>query len=64
MQPAGRCAEVAQLAVARRQAGAQLEHVPALRQSDRITLLEEEKVMGYYGAGTLFATPERREPLL
>lgn len=44
--------------------GAQLEHVPALRQSDRITLLEEEKVMGYYGAGTLFATPERREPLL
>jgi len=44
--------------------GSQLEGVPGLRHPDRITLLEEEKVMGYFGAGTLFATPERRDPLL
>ena len=44
--------------------GRQLEGVPGLARPDRITLFEEEKVMGYFGAGTLFATPERREPLL
>jgi photosynthetic reaction center H subunit len=44
--------------------GSQLEGVPGLARPDRITLFEEEKVMGYFGAGTLFATPERREPLL
>jgi len=27
-------------------------------------LLEEEKVTAYYGAGTLYATAERQEPLL
>jgi photosynthetic reaction center H subunit len=29
-----------------------------------VTLLEEEKIMGYYGAGTLYAEPSRAEPLL
>jgi photosynthetic reaction center H subunit len=29
----------------------------------QITLLEEEKITAYYGAGTLYATPERQEPL-
>jgi photosynthetic reaction center H subunit len=43
--------------------GAQFEGVPQTRSSSQITLLEEEKVMAYYGGGTLFATPERREPL-
>lgn len=38
--------------------------VPGLRQDGRITRLEEEKVMAYYGAGTLYATPGRQEPLL
>ena len=38
--------------------------VPGLRNPDRITLLEEERVMAYYGAGTLYATPARQEPLL
>lgn len=38
--------------------------VPGLRQSDRITRLEEEKVSAYYGAGTLYATPQRQEPLV
>jgi photosynthetic reaction center H subunit len=44
--------------------GEQLEGVPGLRRPDRITLFEEEKVMGYYGAGTLFATPGRRDAIL
>lgn len=42
----------------------QFAHVPALRQGDRVTLLEEDKIMGYYGGGTLYATPSRQEPLL
>jgi len=37
--------------------------VPPLRHADQITLLEEEKVAAYYGAGTLFATPHRQEPI-
>jgi photosynthetic reaction center H subunit len=36
---------------------------PTLRNADTITLLEEEKVMAYYGAGTLYATASRSEPL-
>lgn len=43
---------------------AQFAQVPALRHAEQITLLEEEKVMAYYGGGTLYATPERQEPLL
>jgi len=38
--------------------------VPGLAQADQVTLLEEEKVMAYYGAGTLYATADRAEPLL
>jgi hypothetical protein len=26
-------------------------------------MLEEEKIMAFYGAGTLYADPERAEPL-
>ncbi|MBQ1761640.1 MAG: photosynthetic reaction center subunit H, partial [Aquincola sp.] len=44
--------------------GAQFAGVPALRNPERLTMLEEEKVMAYYGAGTLYATPARAEPLL
>jgi len=43
--------------------GSQFAQVPALRQPERITLLEEERICAYYGAGTLYATAERREPL-
>ncbi|MFM7344266.1 MAG: photosynthetic reaction center subunit H [Tagaea sp.] len=43
---------------------AQFAGVPALASADRITLLEEERIPAYYGAGTLYATPERREPLI
>ena len=42
----------------------QFAGVPALKSQDQITFLEEEKVMGYYGGGLLYATPDRQEPLL
>lgn len=42
----------------------QFAFVPATRLPEQITLLEEEKVMAYYGGGTLYATPQRQEPLL
>ena len=44
--------------------GHQLAAVPRTRHPDQVTSLEEEKVMAYYGAGTLYATPERSDPLL
>jgi photosynthetic reaction center H subunit len=36
--------------------------VPTLRKADVITRLEEEKIFGFYGAGTLYATADRAEP--
>ena len=42
----------------------QFADVPGLRNADQITMLEEEKISAYYGAGTLYATPERQEPLV
>jgi len=44
--------------------GAQFAEAPATREPDAVTLLEEEKVMAYYGAGTLYATRQRAEPLI
>ena len=44
--------------------GNQFADVPAIKSQDQITMLEEERVMAYYGGGTLYATPERREPLI
>lgn len=44
--------------------GHQFEQVPGLRNPDQITFLEEEKVMGYFGGGTLYAEPSRAEPLV
>jgi len=44
--------------------GSQFGNVPALKNPDQITLLEEEKVTAYYGAGTLYSEPSRAEPLL
>ncbi len=43
---------------------AQFAGVPALRDSEIVTMLEEERIMAYYGAGTLYATAQRQEPLL
>ena len=44
--------------------GGQFSGVPATRSPDRVTRLEEERIVAYYGAGTLYATPERLEPIL
>jgi photosynthetic reaction center H subunit len=41
----------------------QFANVPQTKSMEQITLLEEEKISAYYGAGTLYATPERQEPL-
>ncbi len=42
----------------------QFADVPALEQPDRATRYDEERVTAYYGAGYLYATPQRTEPLL
>lgn len=44
--------------------GHQFASVPQPKAAGRITLLEEEKVMAYYGGGTLYAEASRKEPLL
>lgn len=44
--------------------GHQFAQVPATRSADRVTRLEEERIMAYYGGGTLYAEPSRLEPLL
>ncbi len=44
--------------------GRQFAQVPGIKREDQITFLEEEKVMAYYGAGTLYADPSRSEPLI
>ena len=42
----------------------QFAGVPTTLEPDKVTLLEEDKIMGYYGGGTLYAIPGRQEPLL
>jgi photosynthetic reaction center H subunit len=44
--------------------GAQFNDAPTLANYDQITLREEDKVVAYYGAGTMYATPDRAEPFL
>jgi photosynthetic reaction center H subunit len=41
----------------------QFAGVPGLRNPDQVTLLEEDKIMGYYGGGTLYADRRRQEPV-
>jgi photosynthetic reaction center H subunit len=38
--------------------------VPATKSPDTITLLEEEKISAYFGAGLLYAEPSRTDPLI
>ncbi len=38
--------------------------IPTTKKDGEITLLEEEKIMGYFGGGTLYADPSRSEPLV
>lgn len=44
--------------------GAQFVDVPRLKSADSITLLDEERIMAYFGGGYLYATPSRQEPLI
>lgn len=44
--------------------GAQFEGVPTTKSAEQITLLEEEKIMAWYGGGTLYAAPHRAEPCI
>lgn len=44
--------------------GAQFASVPGTKSADTVTRLEEEKIMGYFGGGLLYATPGRAEPLI
>jgi photosynthetic reaction center H subunit len=44
--------------------GKHFANVPATQAPDQITLLEEDRICGYFGAGTLYAEPSRLEPLL
>lgn len=44
--------------------GSQFASVPAHKKPDVVTRLEEEKIFGFFGAGTLYATVSRAEPLL
>lgn len=39
-------------------------NVPALASPDQVTLLEEDKICAYFGAGMLYAHPSRTEPVL
>ncbi len=43
--------------------GAQVAQAPLTRDPEQITLLEEEKITAFYGAGLLYAEPSRAEPL-
>ena len=43
---------------------AQFAAVPALAKKCEITRDEEEQVVAYFGAGYLYATPERQEPII
>lgn len=42
----------------------QFANVPTTKSTDQVTLLEEDKISGYYGGGTLYADPKRAEPIL
>ena len=44
--------------------GSQFGNVPATAHPDQVTLNEEDRIMGYFGAGTLYAEPGRAEPLV
>jgi photosynthetic reaction center H subunit len=42
----------------------QFATVPALASPDQVTLREEDRIMGYYAGGTLYAEPSRLGPLI
>jgi photosynthetic reaction center H subunit len=42
----------------------QFADIPGTKDPDSVTLYEEERIMAYFGGGTLYATPERQEAYL
>ena len=44
--------------------GKHFADVPQTASKTQITLLEEEKIMAYFGGGGLYAMPGRAEPIL
>ena len=44
--------------------GAHFADVPSTKSLDQVTKLEEDRIVGYFGAGLLYATPARQEPLI
>ena len=42
----------------------QFADVPGLKNPDEVTKLEEDKISGYFAGGYLYATPDRKEPLI
>src|ERR1700743_2323098 len=44
--------------------GRQFADAPVLANPDQVTKLEEDKIVGYFGGGNLYATPQRQESLL
>lgn len=44
--------------------GEQFVHVPVLKHPDSVTLQEEDKILAFFGGGTLYALPSRAESLL
>jgi photosynthetic reaction center H subunit len=42
--------------------GDQFAGVPTLENPEQVTLYEEDRIVGYYGAGHLYATRDRQEP--
>lgn len=43
---------------------AHFAEVPGTRLPDRVTLLEEDRIMAYFAGGYLWADPSRQEPVL
>ena len=41
-----------------------VDGIPTIKGKDEITLLEEEKIMAYFGGGTMYADPARAEPII
>jgi len=41
-----------------------IDGIPTIKGANEITLLEEEKIMAWFGGGTLYATPTRADPVL
>ncbi len=42
----------------------QFAGIPTTKEPESVTLREEERIVAYFGAGTLYATPQRAEPIL